>query len=88
MHTFLDLRGNIPAYIHITDGKPHRYRIEVGFRSGAVVAVVLYRPVLSNTRLRKSQFELIWIQDDDGLRGSHLRSQRIQRNNEDDSELA
>jgi len=27
MHTLLDLRGNIPAFVHITDGKvycPHR----------------------------------------------------------------
>jgi hypothetical protein len=23
MHTLLDLRGNIPSFIHISDGKPH-----------------------------------------------------------------
>lgn len=23
MHTLLDLRGNIPAFVHITDGKVH-----------------------------------------------------------------
>ena len=26
MHTLLDLRGNIPAFVHITDGKVHNAR--------------------------------------------------------------
>jgi hypothetical protein len=27
LHTLLDLRGNIPAFIHITDGKPHEVNV-------------------------------------------------------------
>ena len=30
MHTLLDLRGNIPSFIHISDGKWHEVNIEVG----------------------------------------------------------
>ena len=27
LHTLLDLRGNIPAFIHITDGKTHEVNV-------------------------------------------------------------
>jgi hypothetical protein len=37
LHTLLDLRGNIPAFIHITDGKTHEVNVldALSFEAGA-----------------------------------------------------
>ena len=37
LHTLLDLRGNIPAFIHITDGKTHEVNVPnfLSFEAGA-----------------------------------------------------
>ncbi len=37
LHALLDLRGNIPAFIHITDGKTHEVKVldALSFEAGA-----------------------------------------------------
>lgn len=37
LHTLLDLRGNIPSFIHISDGKLHDVNIldQIGFEAGS-----------------------------------------------------
>jgi hypothetical protein len=48
MHTLLDLRGNIPTFIHITDGKAHDVNIldEVAIEAGAFYVLGPRRQVL------------------------------------------
>ena len=56
MHTLLDLRGNIPAFIHITDGKTHEVNVldTLSFEAGAFY--VMDRGYLDY----KSLFTLHW----------------------------
>lgn len=37
LHTLLDLRGNIPTFIHISDGKPHEVNVldQIAFEAGS-----------------------------------------------------
>ena len=51
LHTLLDLRGNIPAFIHITDGKTHEVKVldMLAFEAGAFY--VMDRGYLDFSRL-------------------------------------
>jgi len=51
LHTLLDLRGNIPAFIHITDGKTHEVNVldSLSFEAGAFY--VMDRGYLDFSRL-------------------------------------
>ena len=45
LHTLLDLRGNIPAFIHISDGKTHEVNVLdlLAFEAGAFTGCLGYR---------------------------------------------
>ena len=51
MHTFLDLRGSIPAFIHLSDGKLHEVNVLDILPSEAGASYVMDRGYLDFSRL-------------------------------------
>jgi len=54
MHTLLDLRGNIPAFVHITDGKVHDVKVLDQIVPEAGAFYVMDRGYIARTRLYKA----------------------------------